>query len=46
VKDALGHTRPSGDGVVDLALPATPEQILKVLTRHAAAAKLTVPAAK
>jgi xanthine dehydrogenase large subunit len=33
VKNALAHTAPNGD-VTRLELPATPEQILKVLTRH------------
>jgi xanthine dehydrogenase large subunit len=49
VKNALAHTAPNGD-VARLDLPATPEQIQKVLTRHAAtaaaAAKSPVPVAK
>jgi xanthine dehydrogenase large subunit len=45
VKNALSHTTPNGD-VAHLELPATPEQILRVLTRHAAATKAPAPVAK
>ena len=45
VKNALSYSRANGD-VVNLALPATPEQILVVLTRHATAARTTVSIAK
>jgi hypothetical protein len=43
VKNALSYTRANGDPV-ELGLPATPEQILRVLTRHAKAARSQVVA--
>jgi xanthine dehydrogenase large subunit len=45
VKNALAYSRANGDAVA-LPLPATPEQILSVLSRHATAAKTAVPVAK
>jgi xanthine dehydrogenase large subunit len=45
VKNALSHTAPNGD-IAHLELPATPEQILKVLTKHAAATKASAPVGK
>jgi xanthine dehydrogenase large subunit len=48
VKNALSYTAPAGE-VAKLDLPATPEQILTVLTRHAKLAKASasvVPVAK
>jgi hypothetical protein len=41
VKNALSYSRANGD-VVDLPLPATPEQILAVLTRQSRRAASTV----
>jgi xanthine dehydrogenase large subunit len=41
VKNALSYTQRNG-GCVELELPATPEQILKVLTRHTRSARAGV----
>ena len=45
VKNALSHTTSNGD-IIQLDLPATPEQILKVLTKHAAIARSSISVGK